>query len=772
MIEILKNKLTPESILYSGFGVEREGLRVTPAGKLALTPHPEIFGDKLKNPYITTDFSESQIELVTPVFHSVTEVYDFLEAMTDIVIGEIGVQDELFWPYSMPCDIPDDSQIPIAVYQGEEGKIAREYREKLMVKYGGKRQLISGIHYNFSFSEELLTTLWQEAGRGETYQAFKDRIYLKVLRNFLRYRWLVIYLMCCSPGLHDSYIEECLNCMEEYHHNTHLSSGGISARNGSCSGYKNEIDLYPNYASTRDYIKSIREFIDRGDISEAKELYAQIRLKPKDNKHVLESLEADGVQYLEIRTIDLNVFDKCGIAKIDLEFMNLFMLFLLLEGEEFFETWQQEALINELKVAEHGLENDLELLDHQHWTLKTAWAEDVLEKIAEVNEYLELKQEACLEEMINRVRNPHLTYAYRLKALMREKGILAANLELAGAYKSQSDCDRYRLKGFESWEMSTQILIKEALTRGIKVTPMDPSDNILRLEKDGCREYVKQATKTGVDSYIVPLLMENKVVTKKILKEHHLPVPDGEEYFSLAEAKQKLHKFVGKKVVIKPKSTNFGLGICIFDQGGTLDELIEGARIAFGEDDAILIEEHIAGLEYRFLTMGSEVVAVLHRRPANVVGDGVLTIAELITEKNRHPYRGDGHTSPLKKIELDDQSRLFLKKQRLSHTSVPLAGEMIFLRGNSNISTGGDSIDFTEKMHPHFSRIALQAAKAFDAKFCGVDIILEDYRDPDANYGIIELNFNPMIVMHAFPFEGKERRLGYHILKTIGLIEE
>lgn len=184
MIEILKNKMTPESILTAGFGVEREGLRVTPQGRLALTPHPPIFGDKLKNPYITTDFSESQIELVTPVFYSVDETYDFLEALTDIVIGEIDENNELFWPYSMPCNIPDDNQIPIASYQGEEGKKARAYREKLMVKYGGKRQLISGIHYNFSFSEELLTTIWQELGTKKTYQEFKDCIYLKVLRNF------------------------------------------------------------------------------------------------------------------------------------------------------------------------------------------------------------------------------------------------------------------------------------------------------------------------------------------------------------------------------------------------------------------------------------------------------------------------------------------------------------------------------------------------------------------------------------------------------------
>ncbi|KNZ42182.1 bifunctional glutamate--cysteine ligase GshA/glutathione synthetase GshB [Acetobacterium bakii] len=772
MIETLKHKMTPEDILTAGFGIEREGLRVTTEGKLALTPHPPIFGDKLENPYITTDFSESQIEIVTPVFHSVKETYDFLESLTDIVISEIKENDQYFWPQSMPCDIPEDNVIPIAEYQGEAGKKARAYREKLMAKYGGKRQLISGIHYNYSFSEELLETLWKEAKCDRPFKNFKDNLYLKVVRNYLRFRWLIIYLMGCTPALHGSYLKDCLASMDDVGQDTFISKDGISSRNGTYSGYKNTIDLFPNYSSMADFIKSVNEFIDRGDISEAKELYAQIRLKPKNYENILESLERDGIQYLEIRTIDLNVFDKCGIAEIDLEFLNVFMLFLLLEGEEFYETWQQEAFLNEKYVAEYGLKSDLELLDHQHWTLKSAWAEDILEKIAEINDYLGLGQEECINTMLQRVKNPDLTYAKRLKTIMLKKGYIETNLDKAKKYEDATHRDHYLLQGFKNFEMSTQILIKEAITRGVKVTVMDPVDNIIALEKNGHKEYVKQATKTSADTYITALLMENKVVSKMILKENGVPVPEGEEFFSMEQARHKLHKYIGKKVVTKPKSTNFGLGISIFDKGGSIEELLEGARIAFQHDTAILVETFVPGLEYRFLTMGEEVVAVLHRRPANVVGDGSSNIEDLIKSKNQHQYRGDGLTSPLKKIELDDQSLMFLKQQGFTSKSVPESGTMIFLRGNSNISTGGDSIDFTEKMHSHFSEIALCAARAFKAKFCGVDIIIEDYKNPESPYGIIELNFNPMIVMHAFPFEGKERRLGYDILKTLGLLKK
>jgi len=771
MIEILKHKMTPEDILTAGFGIEREGLRVTPLGKLALTPHPPIFGDKLENPYITTDFSESQVEIVTPVFHSVRETYENLEALTNIVISEIEENDEYFWPQSMPCNVPDDMEIPIAIYSGHAGVKARAYREKLKAKYGGKRQLISGIHFNFSFSDDFIETLWKELESDVSLKDFRDELYLKVTRNYLRYRWLIIYLMGCTPALHDSYLQECLDCMDDIGKNIFLTENLISLRNRKCSGYKNTIDLYPDYYSMKGFLESIHGFIERGDISEAKELYAQIRLKPKNFTNVLESLKKDGIQYLEMRTIDLNVFDKCGIAEIDLDFLNVFMLFLLLEGEEYFETWQQEAFLNENYVAEHGLSPELELLDHQHWTLKSAWAQDILEKIAEINDYLELGQGKCIEVMLNRVKNPDTTYAHRIKMLITEKGYIAANLDLAKKYKSECQKDHYQLKGYEDWEMSTQILIKEAMTRGVAVTTMDPSENIIALKRDDHIEYVKQATKTSADTYITALLMENKVVTKMILEENGVPVPSGEEFFTFDQASRKLHKYIGKKVVIKPKSTNFGLGIFIFNQGGTMEELLEGARIAFEHDTAILIETFIPGLEFRFLTMGDEVVAVLHRRPANVVGDGTTTIEGLIKKKNKHPYRGDGQTSPLKKIELDDQSLMFLKQQGLAKQSIPPKGEMIFLRGNSNISTGGDSIDYTEKMHPDFCEKALAAAKAFNAKFCGVDMIIEDFENPQSPYGIIELNFNPMIVMHAYPLEGKERRLGYNILKTIGLVK-
>ncbi|MDK2961248.1 MAG: glutamate--cysteine ligase [Eubacteriaceae bacterium] len=768
MIDRLK-RIQPEIILKSGVGLERESLRVTHQGHLALSEHPQIFGNKLENPYITTDFSESQVELITPVFDSCDEACDFLEALSDIVLEEISTQEEWLWPQSMPCIIDDEEEIPIAVYQGEEGEKAFKYREKLKKKYGGKRQLISGLHYNFSFSDELLEFLWQEYDHVESFQSFKNRIYLKTVRNYLRFRWLVIYLSGASPVMHESYESEEEMATVAFSKDSYCLKNSISLRNGSKTGYKNRIDLYPDYTSLETYIDSVNKFVENGEISEVKELYSQIRLKANDPQEPLVSLKKDGIKYLEIRTLDLNPFEKRGIAKNDCEFLNLLMLFCLLEGELLYPTWQQEAMINEVAVAEKGLEESLELLDHQQWTSRKDWALDILDKMMEINDYLNLGKNHIIDEMIQRTNNLKLTYAYRLKEIMA-KGFTCSQLDLAAGHSAHAEKMNYRLKGFEDWELSTQILIKEAITRGIRVIPLDKKENIICLKKGSHQEIIKQATKTSADTYITPIIMENKQVTKWVLKQHGILVPVDISVSNLNEARRVLKKIINKPIVIKPKSTNFGIGISVFENGADYESLLDAVAYALKYDPVVMIEDYVKGLEFRFLVIGNEVVAVLHRRPANVVGDGKKSIAQLVSLKNQHPYRGDGKSTPLKLIELDQQVIAFLTSQDKSVDYIPKEGQRVYLRGNSNISTGGDSIDFSDLIKESFKQVALDAAKAVNATFCGVDMIIEDYENEDSQFSIIEMNYNPMISMQAFPFEGKNRRLGYNILKAIRFI--
>lgn len=769
MLEKIKSLLTREDLLGGHFGIEREGLRCEISGKLALTPHPEVFGEKLRNPYITTDFSESQLELITPAMDTLEQTYDFLSGLYDIAVMEIG--DEYIWPQSMPCIIPEDKKIPIARFcKCPPGVDAESYRQKLMLKYGGKKQLVSGIHYNFSFKESLIQKLHTAYAPQLDTKSFKNSLYLKVTRNYLRYRWLIIYLLGSTSTMHETYVEACGKQLKKISSDSFSSDGALSYRNGDC-GYQNKTAIFPNYDSVGEHIASLERFIKEGTIESHKELYSQIRLKAKDNGNLLESLQKDGICYLEYRSIDINPFDRAGISLNDLYFMQLFNLYLLFKEESDYTLWQEEALENQKAIATHG-QKELQLKKDGNLVLKENWGMEMLQEMRKLNDTLGLDKQDVIEIMEKRLKDYQLTYAYQLVEAVKREGYVAACLNLAKQYKDEAYKARFIFKGYEDMELSTQILLKEAVKRGITIELLDRADNFVALKKYGETEYVKQATKTTKDNYISVLLMENKVVTKKILKDKGINVPMGGEWYQLEDALCHLSDLKNKPIVIKPKSTNFGKGISIFPEGTKEEDLESAFKEAFKHDNTVLVEEFIKGKEYRFLVIGEEVVGILHRVPANVVGDGVHTIKELVSLKNQDPLRGKGYRRPLEKIHLDETARLFLKAQGLDLESIPEEGRCIYLRENSNISTGGDSIDYTDLICDHFKQLAVEASHAVGAKICGVDMMIENVADSKSSYAVIELNFNPAIHIHSYPYKGKERNIAHKILKLLGFLEK
>ncbi len=322
----------------------------------------------------------------------------------------------------------------------------------------------------------------------------------------------------------------------------------------------------------------------------------------------------------------------------------------------------------------------------------------------------------------------------------------------------------------EGLELSTQALVKEALIRNIQVEILDRDENFIRLTKGMKTEIIRQATKTSADTYVSAEVMGNKEVTKILLKEVGIRVPSGVRIKNLNEAREHYDIFFGKDLVVKPQSTNFGLGVFVIKDLGSPDELENAVEYALGYDDTVLIEEFISGKEFRFLVVGDEVVAILHREPANVKGDGTNAIERLVEIKNRDPRRGEGYITPLEKIKLGRVEMEFLRKQGLELDYVPKKDEKIYLRENSNISTGGDSIDYTDQVHPGYIEIALKCAKAVGAKITGADIMIDDVgKEPNKeNYGVIELNFNPAIHMHNHPYLGMNREVEKKVLDLLG----
>ncbi len=327
---------------------------------------------------------------------------------------------------------------------------------------------------------------------------------------------------------------------------------------------------------------------------------------------------------------------------------------------------------------------------------------------------------------------------------------------------------------FNDLELSTQLLIAEAENRNVTVKVLDKKDNFLQLTKNGKTEYIKQATRTSADNYMAPLIMENKAVTKSILENSGIQVPAGYVFDTVQDAMDTYNELAGQDIVIKPKSTNFGIGITIIKSLSSTKVYRDAVDEAFEFDHSIIAEEFIDGKEYRFLIIDNKVIGVLQRIAANVTGNGTNTISELVESKNNNPLRGIGYKKPLEQVQLGTVEKTFLKQQGKDFNTIPKNGEVVYLRKNSNISTGGDSIDYTDDMSPVFKEIAIKSAQAVGARICGADIIIAgSISNPVMNtlhevYSVIELNFNPAIHIHGYPHQGVNRRAEVHILDLLG----
>ncbi len=756
----LSNHIKGEIWLEGLFGIEKENIRVDQSGNLSLTPHPKVFGNKLKHPYITTDFSESQIEMRTPPLPDIKQMMGFLETIHDIISLEL--KDEYLWPQSIPPALPDDIQIPIAQYD-DEGKEAQHYREFLAQKYGPKNQLFSGIHFNLSFSEKLLDMLYKQSNTNLSFDEFKDEAYLKVTRQLLRLRWLYVLLYGSSPVVDSSMELRCKLDPEKI--DKHVI--GLSIRN-SCYGYQNLGELYPDYSSVSSFKQSVEKMILEGKLTSPKELYSSVRPKFLNNP--------DHISYIEIRFIDIDPLSKRGITEEALFLLHALTLYgLLTEEPDSFDAMAQ-ATANRYYgyVALYGL-NSFSFIHNESARFKNIWhqAKQHLLSITSLFEKISVHHVAYLNALKvagGLLENPRQRKVFDVLNDVLKMGYIPFHLEQARTFLKESQDKDYKFFGLEDMELSTQLLLREAVKRGVSFEILDRKENFVRLKQQKNTQYVKQATKTSLDNYASILTMENKQVTKKILDEAGIRTPKGSEYTNAEKAKADFAYFKGNPVVIKPNQTNFGIGITILKENYDESVFNRAVDIAFDNDNTILIEEFIAGKEFRFFVIGDEVVGILHRVPANVTGDGKSNIRELIQIKNQDPLRGKGYRTPLEKIQTGEAESMFLAGQQKDFDYIPTSGETIYLRENSNISTGGDSIDFTDDIPDSYKRIAVQAAKALQVQITGLDMIITDYtQEADINnYAIIELNFNPAIHIHCHPYKGKNRKLNEKLMDVLG----
>ncbi|MBD8597000.1 glutamate--cysteine ligase [Pseudomonas sp. W2Oct36] len=451
-------------------GIERECLRVTGEGRLAQTPHPEALGAALTNEQITTDYSESLLEFITPALADPAQTLESLDKIHRFAYSKLG--SEYIWSPSMPCPLPAEADIPIAYYGTSNiGKLKYVYRQGLALRYGKTMQCIAGIHYNFSLPEAIWPVLKQDAKFEGDDRDFQSESYIGLIRNFRRYSWLLMYLFGASPALDASFLRGRSHQLEQFDAETLYLPYATSLRMSDLGYQSNaQADLTPCYNDLLTYTDSLRRavatpyapYVEIGTHKDGEwiqlntnvlqienEYYSTIRPKrvTYSGERPIQALVARGVQYVEVRCLDINPFLPVGIDLEQSRFIDAFILYCALhDSPQLASNECGNASTNFLTVVKEGRRPGLQLNRNDTTIDLKVWANEMLDTIRPICELLDASQGTdqhvkSLDAQRAKVADASLTPSAQVLAAMTEhkEGFTAFSLR-----QSQVHADHFR----------------------------------------------------------------------------------------------------------------------------------------------------------------------------------------------------------------------------------------------------------------------------------------------------------------------------------------
>ncbi len=340
----------PETVVDGRRGIEKESLRIDKSGQLAKTPHPAALGSALTNQYITTDFSEALLEFITPAYRTTWEAIQFLCDIHQFAYARLG--DELMWTTSMPCRLPAESEIPLARYGSSNvGQMKTIYRRGLGYRYGRNMQTIAGAHFNYSMPESFWPVYAEIQESCAADDAFRSTNYLRLVRNFRRFGWLALYLFGASPAMCRSFDTGSDlklarlgddTWYEPFATSLRMSDIGYSNRNQARINISlNTLDAYirdlgaamhtpePEYQDIGIIVDGAYRQLNANLLQIENEYYSPIRPKrvARSGERPTAALQRGGIEYVEIRSLDLSVDDPAGINQNTMRFMEAFLLY-------------------------------------------------------------------------------------------------------------------------------------------------------------------------------------------------------------------------------------------------------------------------------------------------------------------------------------------------------------------------------------------------------------------------------------------------------------
>ena len=388
-------------------GIEREALRIDESGYLATDSHPEALGSALMHSRITTDYSEALLEFITPVNNNVEQLLNGLTETHAFSVRHLNGQ--RLWPVSMPCYVKDEKQIPVARYgSSNTGMMKTLYRKGLTYRYGALMQIISGVHFNFSVSQELWQSLYELSDKQLSYDDFISESYFGLIRNYRRLVWVLPYLFGASPALCSSFIKDQKTDLkfEKTGHGTLYLPFATSLRMSDL-GYTNkeQEELNISYNSLPEYLAGVNAAIKMPSANFANigvkvdgeyrqlnanvlqienEFYSPIRAKrvTRSGEKPSEALARAGVEYIEVRALDVNPFSPIGIEATQVRFLDLFLLYCLLTESPKSEASEEARLSANLKaVVLEGRKPGLELLTADGSRSLKSWLEELFDAL-------------------------------------------------------------------------------------------------------------------------------------------------------------------------------------------------------------------------------------------------------------------------------------------------------------------------------------------------------------------------------------------------------
>ena len=429
-------------------GIEKESLRISPDGHLSQRSHPKELGSALTHPFITTDYSEALIELVTPTFTSLKQVLDHLELLHGIVYHHI--DEELLWVNSLPCLIGDENAIPIASFGTSNiGQMKHVYRRGLDVRYGRRMQVIAGIHYNISVPD----IFWEALGiyTSGSSQREISNAYMAGIRNFHRYCWLLFYLFGASPAACRSFFPGSEACgLSDFHSHTVYARYGTSLRMSNY-GYRNPVqsEIRVNQNSVDAYIETLSNTIttpfpmyekygikSNGNYIQLNTNLLQIEneyysvIRPKRRTKPMEkpthALRDRGVEYLEIRCLDLDPYEPTGISQSQAQFLDLFITYCLLHSSPTMSDRHYPIIsANKDATVLNGRDPDLVLKRNGERITLRAWGSEILENLEPIAELFDQalatdNYQRCIQVQKDKLNNPEQTPSARILNELKE----------------------------------------------------------------------------------------------------------------------------------------------------------------------------------------------------------------------------------------------------------------------------------------------------------------------------------------------------------------